>query len=68
MKDIYAPLVPRVVRCQLIENIPAGNAVLMPTDEQRTENIFTQAGAACRDLPSSVPQRLSHRARRFGAD
>lgn len=64
----YAPLVPRVVRCQLIEHIPWGDNRIPITDPELMDNLWYQSGAACRDLPSSVPQRLTYRARRFGAD
>ena len=64
----YAPLVPRVIRCQMIEYIPRGDSRLHITDPELMDNLWCQAGAACRDLPSSVPQRLTHNARRFGAD
>ena len=34
-------------------------------DEEMFDNIFTQFGAACRDLPSSVSQRMSYGAHHY---
>lgn len=62
------PLAPRIVRCQLIEYIPRGDSRVQATDPESMDNLWYQSGAACRDLPSSVPQRLTYNARRFGAD
>ena len=57
------PLDSRVQPLQLVENITTKESPsrLHLIDEEMHENHFTQFGAACRDLPSSVSHRLTYR-------
>ena len=56
------PLDPLVQRHQMVEYITTkeipSRVHLM--DEEMHDNHFTQFGAACRDLPSSVSHRLTY--------
>ena len=61
------PLEPREGRHQRVECITTKErpGKINLVDEEVLDNIFTQFGAACRDLPSSVPQRMSYGAHHY---